>query len=68
MIDRKFASRKFIVVMTGVIGATVLCGFGRIDGGAYMAVTGLCIGAYQWANSMENKNAKVLPIDNSGSA
>jgi hypothetical protein len=52
----KFASRKFVLAAGALIALTVLCWFGKIDGGQF--VTGLLgtVGAYVTANVMQKKN------------
>ena len=52
---KKYGSRKFIVAMTIIIGATALCGCSKIDGGAYLASMAIAGGGYQLANVWEQK-------------
>jgi hypothetical protein len=46
--------RKFIVALLFWLSSTALCLLGLIDGGDFVAVTGLVVGLYGAANAASN--------------
>ena len=48
--DKKWQSRKFAIALLGVLSATGLCAFDKIDDGVYSTIMIAVIGMYSLAN------------------
>lgn len=53
--DKRLSSRKFLVALTGLLGAIILLTFGHIDASIWSTVTLGVSGMYLTANVVQSK-------------
>jgi len=53
----KLLTRKFLISAGSLACATALCAFGQIDGGEFVTVVTVAVGAYQAANAIADHAA-----------